>query len=98
MDEKGVYLPTKSDLVSLGGVYTGIVLNVYYAATGEWVVKVFLVKNAFQRGAAELHTSGNVMGEIRLATREEVMKEIAHFQRKLKDRLSIFHEQIDKKD
>ena len=89
MTEK--YIPKKGDYVSLGGVFSGITQEVYISESGERIAKIFLVKNAFQRGSSELHNlSSPLLGDIQPATKEDLLREIAMRQAALKKSLQEF--------
>ena len=76
-DKTKQYTPEVGDFISLGGVFFGKCENVYTAENGEKIVKVFLVKNAFQRGASELHElSSPLMGDIRKAKLDDLLREV----------------------
>jgi hypothetical protein len=78
MTEKEKYIPKKGDYISLGGVFSGIAQEIYISESGDRIAKIFLVKNAFQRGSAELHNlSSPLLGDLRPATKDELLKEIA---------------------
>lgn len=90
MTEK--YIPKKGDYVSLGGIFSGITQEVYTSESGERIAKIFLVKNAFQRGSSELHNlSSPLLGDIQPATKEDLLREIAMRQEALKKDLEIFN-------
>ena len=76
MEKQASYKPVKGEIVKLG-IFHGIVEDIYFNSTGEYVVKLFLVKNAFQRGSSELHESGKVLGDLVPATIDELNDEIA---------------------
>ena len=94
MTEK--YIPKKGDYVSLGGVFSGITQEVYTSESGERIAKIFLVKNAFQRGSSELHNlSSPLLGDIQPATKEDLLREIAMRQAALEKSLEEFDVQKD---
>ena len=96
MTEKEKYIPKKGDYVSLGGVFSGITQEVYTSENGEKIAKIFLVKNAFQRGSSELHNlSSPLLGDIQPATKEDLMREISMRQSALEKSLEEFNVQKD---
>lgn len=76
-EDKEKYIPKSGDFISLGGVFFGKCENTYTAENGEKIVKIFLVKNAFQRGSSELHElSSPLMGDIKKAKLDDVLREV----------------------
>ena len=91
MTEKEKYVPKKGDYISLGGVFSGIAQEIYISESGDRIAKIFLVKNAFQRGSAELHNlSSPLLGDLRPATKDELLREIAMRQTSLEKDLETF--------
>ena len=94
MTEKEKYIPKKGDYISLGGVFSGIAQEIYISESGDRIAKIFLVKNAFQRGTAELHNlSSPLLGDLQPATKEELQREIVMRQASLKKDLEKFNVQ-----
>ena len=81
-----MYTPKKGEFISLGGIFFGVCENVFRSEDGEIVVICNLVKNAFQRGASELHHLTPEL-DMRPATKGEIGREIALHQRVLRKRL-----------
>ena len=97
MTEKEKYIPEKGDYISLGGVFSGIVQEIYVSTSGDTIAKIFLVKNAFQRGSSELHNlSSPLLGDIQLATKRDLLREITMRQMALEKDLEKFNVQEDK--
>ena len=91
-DNKNTYIPKAGDFISLGGVFFGKCENIYTTENGEKIVKVFLVKNAFQRGASELHElSSPLMGDIRKAELGDLLREV-------KMRKAALYEKLERLD
>ena len=94
MTKKEKYIPKKGDYISLGGVFSGIAQDIYISESGDKIAKIFLVKNAFQRGSAELHNlSSSLLGDLRPATKDELLREIAMRQVALEKNLEKFNVQ-----
>ncbi len=94
MTKKEKYIPKKGDYISLGGVFSGIAQDIYISESGDKIAKIFLVKNAFQRGSAELHNlSSSLLGDLRPATKDELLREIAMRQAALEKNLEKFNVQ-----
>lgn len=74
----GDYVPEPGELVSLGGIYVGVVEKMFFSEDGrDYVAKIYLIKNAFQRNASELHTKENLISPMmRPATPAEGDREI----------------------
>ena len=70
-----MYIPAKGEFISLGGIFFGVCENVFRSEDGEIVVMCNLVKNAFQRGASELHHLTPEL-DMRPATIAELKREI----------------------
>jgi len=91
MTEKEKYIPTNGDYISLGGVFSGIVQEIYISESGDRIAKIFLVKNAFQRGSAELHNlSSPLLGDLRPVTKDDLLREISVRQEALEKDLEKF--------
>lgn len=94
MTKQEKYIPKKGDYISLGGVFSGIAQEIYISESGDRIAKIFLVKNAFQRGSAELHNlSSPLLGDLRPATKDELLREIAMRQTSLEKDLEKFNVQ-----
>ena len=90
MEKQASYKPVKGEIVKLG-IFHGIVEDIYFNSAGEYVVKLFLVKNAFQRGSSELHESGKILGDLRPATLQELKAEIGMRKLSLSESLDKFN-------
>ena len=65
-----------SDIVSFRGIWTGVVQSTFVSETGEKLVRVYFVKNAFKRQPAELVDPAM----LKPCTQEELDAEITHYQ------------------
>ena len=80
--------PKKGDYILLGKLYAGVVLDVYWNdARDDYICKLYLVKNAFQRNQVELHCKDTLAGEIEPCGRERIVSEINQRMKSLHQKL-----------
>ena len=72
-------------LVSFRGIWTGVVQSTFVSETGEKLVRVYFVKNAFKRQPAELVDPAM----LKPCAQEDIDAEIAHFQAALEASLEV---------
>ena len=89
------YKPQAGDYVKLGAIYTGVIEDVFWNDDGDYVIQVALVKNAFQRGASELHSSKDELLEIIPATADDIRRDIQRYSAELGQRLEKFNMAVD---
>lgn len=82
------YIPVKGDYILLGNMYSGIVLDVYWNdAKDDYICKLYLVKNAFQRNMVELHAKDTLIGNLKKSTKDVVRSEIRNRMKHLLEKL-----------